>query len=136
MDGPSLRDKIKTLEGVDVPIRMLYRVQKTLVEDIASDYMEGCRRVESLLTLFRRENPTAHINVQYTSTNEFRRGFLSHPDVHLLRKTSQEMHGLDGAFLKHKGADNIVLILVSQNGNFENIIVAVAISPLKMKTHV
>jgi thiol-disulfide isomerase/thioredoxin len=54
---------------------------------------------------------------------------LSHPDVHLLRKTSQEMRGLDGAFLKHKGADNIMLILVSRNDNLENIIVAVAICP-------
>jgi hypothetical protein len=42
LDGPSLQDKIKALEGVHVPKRMMYRVRETLLEGTAPDYAEGC----------------------------------------------------------------------------------------------
>lgn len=108
---------------------MLYRVQEVLLEDTALDYAEGCRRVHSLLALFQRANSTAHITIQYSTDNQFRRAFLSHPGVRVLGDTSQAVLGLDGAFLKHKGADSTMLILVGRNGNLENVILAVAICP-------
>ncbi|KAF4128134.1 SWIM zinc finger domain-containing protein [Phytophthora infestans] len=108
---------------------MMYRVREVLMEDTSLDYAEGCKRVQSLLVLFKRGNPTSYIDIEYTADNRFRRAFLSHPDVHLLGETSQAVIGLDGAFLKHKGADNTILIFVGRNGNLENIILAVAICP-------
>ncbi|KAF4136132.1 hypothetical protein GN958_ATG14690 [Phytophthora infestans] len=129
LDEPSIQDKVKELEGVHVPTRMMYRVREVLMEDTALDYAEGCKRVQSLLVLFKRGNPTSYIDIEYTADNRFRRAFLYHPDVHWLGETSQAVTGLDGAFLKHKGADNIMLILVGRNGNLENIILAVAICP-------
>ncbi|RLN94498.1 hypothetical protein BBJ28_00016726 [Nothophytophthora sp. Chile5] len=107
----------------------MYRVRETLLEDTALDYAEGCKRVHSVLTLFQRGNPTAHVATENSADKRFRRAFLSHPDVRILGETSQMVLRLVGAFLKHKGADNIMLILVGRNGNLENVILAVAICP-------
>jgi hypothetical protein len=104
LDGPSLQDKIKALEGVHVPKRMMYRVRETLLEDTALNNAERCKHVHSLLTLFQQENLNVHTYTEYSADNEFRRAFLSHPDVHILGETSQAILGLDGAFLKHKSA--------------------------------
>lgn len=129
LTGPSLQSKIQTLEGVNVSLRKLYRAREVLLQDTASDYLKGCQQVRSLLTAFVTSNPGSVEDVQLSTESSFTRAFLSHPDADLISKSSQRVLGVDGAFLKHKGVDNIMLVMVGRDGNFENNILAVAICP-------
>jgi hypothetical protein len=129
LQGPSLSAKIQALEGITVPMRTLYRAREVLLQDTSSDYLNGCQRVKSLLQLFNKANPGSCMDFQLSPDGRFRRAFLSHPDVEHITPASQRVLGVDGAFLKHKGADNVMLVMVGRDGNLENILLAVAICP-------
>jgi hypothetical protein len=90
--------------------------------------------VRAFLAAFITSNPGSVQEVQLSAYGSFTRKFISHPDAELISNSTQRVLDVDGAFLMHKGVDNVMLVMVGHYGNLENNIPVVVICPSENTT--
>ena len=124
--GKSLQHHLRTIEGFQAPSRMTYRAKDTIISSLQGDYILGYRQLESLLKKFKSLNPTSSVAFE-TNGEMFNRAFLMSPIAASAQSFLPRILGTDGAHIKHREYNGIILILVGRDGNNSNVIMAVAL---------
>ena len=119
--GKALQTQVKSMEGIVVPKRMMYRARDSINDDIDGGYAKSFKRLKILLSEFKTKNDTAAIDFEVTSDNHFKRAFISAPYCECVQNYSLSILGVDGAFMKHGKYKETMLSLVGLDGN-KNII--------------
>ncbi|OQR84116.1 hypothetical protein ACHHYP_13875 [Achlya hypogyna] len=118
---------VADLERVVVPKRMMYRAKDLCIDATSGSYSEGYNLLSSLLQRFDVLNGCT--SLLKWEDGVFWGAMICNPLARTFRSCVQHVTGIDGAHMKHRQYNGVMLVLIGRDGNNHNIVLAVGLVP-------